>query len=151
MTVPSDITKARGLWFGACKEAKISEEDRRAVQLRICAKESASKMTVRDFNACVLELKARGLWKPKNPGKKASTKPHVRKVWAIWRDMVAKGIPQDGSDAALRAFVARQTKSAKAPNGITDPEWLSPEEANKVTEGLKAWSNRELAKRGAAR
>lgn len=140
MTAATDLSKARGLWFGACKEAGLDEDARRDVQLRICGKDSAKAMTVRDFNKCVMDLKERGLWKPKRPARTASGKPHVRKIWAIWRDMAASGLLADPSDAALRAFVQRQVK-------ITDPEWLSPDQANKVTEGLKAWRARELAKR----
>ena len=55
----------------------------------------------------------------------------------------------DNADAAtLRGFVARQTVSAKNPNGISDPEFLSPAEANKVIAGLNGWLGRVRAKGG---
>ena len=41
-----------------------------------------------------------------------------------------------GSDAELRAFVRRQTKSLKSPDGISDPEWLA---VNTVIEESLAW------------
>lgn len=80
-----------------------------------------------------------------------SDKPHVRKVFAIWGAMCRAGIPGNPTRAGLRAFVARMTVSADRPDGIGNPEWLGPEDAAKITEALKAWERRELAKRRAAR
>lgn len=80
-----------------------------------------------------------------------SDKPHVRKVFAIWGAMCRAGIPDNPTRAGLRAFVARMTASAERPEGVGNPEWLTPEDARKVTEALKAWERRALAKRGASR
>jgi Protein of unknown function (DUF1018) len=139
-TAKSPITIARGWWFRACKEAGLDEDARRAIQARICGKDSASDMTVRDFNACVDDLKQRKLWKPKKPQgaatyRKPSGKAHVKKVFAIWGDMCRSGIPETPTRAALVAFVLRMT-------GLDDPEWMSVEQGAKVTEALKAWRKR---------
>jgi len=142
---PDPKTAARKMWFGACKEAGLDEDGRRAVQARICGKDSASTMSVRDFNACVEDLKARGLWTPKTKGggagyHKPSDKLHIRKVFAIWGDMCRGGIPETPTRAALVAFVNKMT-------GVDDPNWLTVEQAIKVTEGLKAWRKRVEASR----
>jgi hypothetical protein len=135
---------------------------------RVTGKTSSAGLKDHQLDAVLTEFKRLG-WAPKKaaaPAKgqrKASDKPHVRKVFAIWSDMCREGIPvianrpggsaadqddQRARRAALVAFVQRMTKTAQRPGGLADPEWLSPEEANHVIEGLKAWRNRELAKRG---
>ena len=80
-------------------------------------------------------------WKPK-PGKGGSgfDKPHVRKIYALWREAGVVGAIDNASKEALRAFVARQT-------GKDAPEFCSPSEANKVSEGLKAMIRRAEARR----
>ncbi len=140
MTAADPKAKARKMWFGACKDAGLDEEARRAVQTRICGKDSASTMSVRDFNACVADLKARGLIKENKRGggsgyRPPSSKPHVRKVFAIWGDMCRSSIPETPNRAALLAFIKRMT-------GVDDPEWMTVAQANTVTEGLKAWRKR---------
>jgi predicted DNA-binding transcriptional regulator YafY len=74
----------------------------------------------------------------KKPAFKPSSKAHVRKVFAVWKAMCDAGIPDNRTRAGLVAFVKRQT-------GVDDPEWLTPDQANKVTEGLKAWAKRKGA------
>lgn len=71
----------------------------------------------------------------------ASGKAHVRKVFAIWGDMCKANIPAIANRAGLLVFVQRMT-------GIDDPEWITPEQAQVVTEALKSWRVRVLAKRG---
>lgn len=68
-----------------------------------------------------------------------SAKPHVRKIWALWTAMCKSGYV-DAADtrAALRAFVEKRTS-------VTDPEWLTPEQATTVIESLKQWQRREAA------
>ena len=140
--------KARKMWFGACKDAGLNEEARRAVQARICRKDSASTMTVRDFNACVADLKARGLVKDSRKGggsgyRAPSSKPYVRKVFAIWGDMCRAGIPETPTRDGLLAFIKRMTE-------VDDPEWMTLAQANTVTEGLKAWRKRAEGSTSAA-
>lgn len=140
MTVSDPKVKARKMWFGACKDAGLDEEARRAVQARICGKDSASAMSVRDFNSCVEDLKSRGLWTPKVKSggagyHKPSDKLHVRKVFAIWADMCRSGIPDTPTRAALVAFVKKMTD-------VDNPNWMTVDQASKVTEGLKAWRKR---------
>ncbi|MDD2870104.1 regulatory protein GemA [Neomegalonema sp.] len=75
-----------------------------------------------------------------------SPKAHVRKVFALWGDMRRHGILENPTRAGLRGFVARMTATQARPEGVGDPDWLTPQEAAKVVEGLKAWRGRVLAK-----
>ena len=68
------------------------------------------------------------------PGGKA----HVGKVLDLWAEAVAAGVIRNGSDDALRAFVARQTRCEDAPEGVAAPQFLTPKQATRVIEGLKA-------------
>ncbi len=129
------------------RDLGMDEESYRALLERVTGRSSSSGMSDRNLRKVLEEFERLG-WKPSKK-RPASDKPHVRKVFAIWADMGRAGIPGTGKVAALRTFVQRQTKTLASPAGITDPEWLSPEDANKVIEGLKAWRRRELAKRRA--
>lgn len=121
----------------ARKELALTEESYRAVLARITGRESAAALDLAQLRAVIQEFERLGL----KPLVKRSPKPHVRKVFALWAAM--KPHLSDPSREALRAFVKRQT-------GVADPEWLTPAQANQVTEGLKAWRVREEG-RGNAR
>lgn len=147
----ADINNARRRWFAACREAGVDDDARKAIQARVVGKTSSSAMSVAEFNACLTDLKERGVWAPNKAGgqtfRRQSDNAHVRKVFAIWSDMCRENIPQVANRAGLVAFVQRMTKTAERPGGLSDPEWLSPDEANQVIEALKSWRARELAKR----
>lgn len=139
----------------AKKELGLDDETYREVLSRVTGKTSSAGLKDHQLDAVLTEFKRLG-WKPKpakaKPGgprpRPESDKPHVRKVFAIWTDMCQVGIPVIANRAGLIAFVQRMTKTEQRPAGLSDPEWLSPDDANKVVEGLKAWRKRELAKRG---
>jgi len=137
----------------AKKELGLDDETYRAILLRITGKTSSAGLGDQHLNAVLVEFKRLG-WVAKKAVAKGhrpeSGKPHVRKIFAIWMDMCAKGIPTIANRAGLLAFVQRMTKTEDRPQGISDPEWLSPEEASKVIEALKSWRDRELRKRSAA-
>ena len=116
----------------ARKELGLQDDDYRAVLQRITTHASASDCTDSQIDAVLDEFRRLG-WTPKTKRPAGSKKPHVRLVWALWGEL--KPHLRDGSSAALRSFVQRQT-------GVADPEWLDPAQANAVTEGLKAWLKR---------
>ena len=124
----------------ARKELGLDESTYRAVLERVTGEESAAQLDDTQIVRVLEDLKSRG-WIPKVRADKprTSSTPHVRKIWALWNDMCRAGIPRTPTRAALRAFVETQT-------GVADPEWLTPEQASAVTEALKAWQRRELAK-----
>ena len=149
----------------ARKELALDDDSYRAILKRITGQTSSAGLPDRQLDAVLTEFKRLG-WTPKKGGadkhRPASAKAHVNKIFAVWADMCAKGIPtianraggsaadqddQRAKRAALVAFVQRMTKSERRPEGLADPEWLSVEEATKITEGLKAWRDRELKKR----
>lgn len=131
----------------ARKQMAMEEDSYRALLHRITGQDTAAALDIVQLDAVLAEFRRLGFhggaprrWRP------AAQKPHVRKVFALWHAL--KPFLHDDSDAALRAFVRRQTRSDLHPDGVSDPGWLAPEEANKVTEGLKAWLKREKQRAG---
>jgi phage gp16-like protein len=114
----------------ARKELALAEDSYRSILIRLTGHSSAADLGVAELKEVLREFTRLGL----RPHRKLSSKPHVRKIYALWVSM--KPYLTDPSREALRAFVARQT-------GVADPEWLTAAQANKVTEGLKAWKRRE--------
>ena len=129
----------------AKKQMGLEDADYRAVLERVVHHSSASDCTDADLHVLLSEFRRLG-WKETGQ-RRTSAQPHVRKIYAIWGDM--RGLLEHADDEALRSFVKRQTRSVKNPDGIGSPEWLGPDEANKVIEGLKAWRARLLRAQGA--
>lgn len=122
----------------ARKDLGLDEETYRSALEQVAGKASASELSDAELLRAVDHFRAHG-WAPKAAGgkpRRQSDAPHVRKVWAIWGDMCRSGAVRSPTRAALRAFVERMT-------GCSDPEWMTPAQANQVIEGLKAWRARE--------
>jgi phage gp16-like protein len=117
----------------AKKELGLDDSIYREVLARVTGHDSASKLSDKQLVDALDEFRRLG-WQPRTSDRPAprSQKPHVRKVWAVWGALKRSGAVRSPTKAALRAFVQKMT-------GVTDPEWLSPDDANKVIEGLKAW------------
>jgi phage gp16-like protein len=126
--MPSDRRALLARVHIASKEMALTDDSYRAILKRVTGQESAADCSDGLLTKVLDEFKRLG-WMPKVK-RPTSTVPHVRKVFALWTAI--KPHLDDGSDAALRSFVERQT-------GITRPEWLDATQANKVIEGLKAW------------
>jgi phage gp16-like protein len=62
-------------------------------------------------------------------------------IQALWRRLKYAGALTDPSERHLSAFVKKMT-------GIERPEWLNPQEAIAVIEGLKSWLARVVEKTG---
>jgi len=135
----------------AKKDLKLDDETYRAILKRITGKTSSADLSDRELSEVLAEFKRLG-WVAKKGAPKAahpiSASPEIRKVFAVWADMCDLGIPTIANRAGLVAFVQRMTKTADRHQGISDPNFLAPDDARKVTEALKAWRARELAKRG---
>jgi phage gp16-like protein len=119
----------------ARKQLGLDEASYRAVLARITGHNSAGDCNSGELVATLAEFERLG-WSPA-AGARRDRRPHVRKIWAIWGDL--KPLLDAADDDVLRAFVRRQTHSAKNPEGIGAPEWLDGVEATKVIEGLKGW------------
>lgn len=74
----------------------------------------------------------------------------VGKIKALWLDMYERRIVRDPGGEALRAWVRRYTTSNKNPYGISHWNYLTPQLASEVIEGLKQWRHRVLRNRATA-
>lgn len=73
---------------------------------------------------------------PSKPRRKPLEGPYAKKIQALWIGAWNLGLVRTRDDAALSAFVKRQT-------GIDHPNWMdSPEDALKVIEALKSMMGR---------
>jgi len=126
----------------AKKDLALADENYRAILVRITGRSSSAECSERQLEQLLAEFARLG-WKPK-AGKSGRgggfDKPHVRKVYALWKDAGVTGAIGNATKEALRAFVERQT-------GKSAPEFLAPTEANKVSEALKAMIRRAEAAR----
>jgi phage gp16-like protein len=126
------------------KQLGLTEVDYRLLLERITGLRSAAGMSENQRIAVLAEMQRLG-FKAAPSATKKSPHAHVRKVFALWGDAGRKGLLENNSRHALIAFVKRQT-------GVADPNWLTPDAANKVTEGLKAMIARALsAQKGSSR
>ncbi len=125
----------------AKKQLDLDDELYRTVLERVTGQRSAGELSDPQLVDVLDEFRRLG-WQPSSKDKPLprSSKPHVRKVWALWNALCRSGAVKNPSRGALRAFVQRFAQ-------VTDPEWLTPEDAVKVIEGLKAWQVRHLKTR----
>lgn len=119
----------------AKKRLGLDDETYRAVLQRVTGRTSSKDLSEHQLLLALAEFRRLGWEEPAAAKARKSGKPHVRKVWVMWRELCDAGIPREPTRAALRSFVERMTK-------VTDPEWLSPEQAIVVIEALKAWRAR---------
>ena len=80
----------------------------------------------------------------KRGAKPISPRAQIRMIHAVFQDI--RPHLAVGDDSTLRAFVQRQTRSEATPDGVSAPEFLDADQANKVLEGLKAWLKRLQAR-----
>ena len=120
----------------ARSQLAMSDDAYRDLLERVTGARTAGALAMPQLEAVLAEMKRLG-FKPLPARRPTSPKAQVRMIFGVWKDLQPH--LEDGSDAALRAFCARQTKSPKHPQGVSAPQFLGPAEANKVLEGLKAW------------
>jgi phage gp16-like protein len=123
----------------AKKQLALTDDSYRDLLRRITGQDSAAALDAGALDKVLAEFRRLGFRAPSR-AKARSAKPQVRMIYAVWKDM--QPLLRDGGDAALRSFVARQTRTAATPNGVAAPDFLSPAQANRVLEGLKAWKQR---------
>ena len=108
---------------------------------------SSGQMTPRERAALIEELRTRGFRKIVRPERReepsAPGDGQLKKILALWGDLVATGTLHDPSEKGLRHFVKRQT-------GLEAARWLTAAQSNKVIEGLKAWLARATAQSNVA-
>lgn len=119
----------------ARKELGLTEDEYRALLVRVTGKNSSSVMSDTERGRVLEEFKRLGWKKRTDRWRPPSRDPQVRKVFALWGALARAGIVRNGSRAALRAFVKRMT-------GVEDPEWMDGDQAGTVIEALKAIERR---------
>ena len=121
----------------AAKEMGLDEETYRDLLERETGQRSAAGLSDGQLERVLAGFRRRG-WRPGRSGgwRPRSDKPWVRKAYALWGEAKRTGAFRDRRRSALRAFVQRQTD-------VEDPEWLTPQQAEKVIEALKAMIRRK--------
>lgn len=104
--------------------------------------DSAALLTKTERHALLKEFKQLG-FKPR-AARAAGTdhladSPQARKIRAEWLELRNLGVLHNSSERSLRHF-------ARGVVGVDALDWLTPEQANAVIEGLKKWVARERAK-----
>ena len=123
----------------AKKQLALDDATYRAVVKRIIGVDSAGAATDGKLVELLDEFKRQG-FQPASGSRHTSAKPWVRKIHAIWKDLAP--LLDDATPAALNGFVARQTKTARNPDGISAAEFLDANSATKVIQGLEGWLSR---------
>jgi phage gp16-like protein len=127
-------TKALAKLHVAKKQLGLGDEDYRAILTRLTGLSSSKDMTPAQLDQVMVEFERLGF--VATSGKfKPSPHAHVRHVHAQWGELSRKGIVANGSVQALAAFIKRMVP-------CDHPDWLSVEDARKVSEALKAMLRR---------
>ncbi len=116
----------------------VEDDDKRAIYARVTGKAGLTVMSDPEKEAVAAELRKLGA-KParRANGRAALSGPFAKKLQALWIACWNLGITRDRDDAALEAFITRQT-------GIERERWLHKAgDAAKVIEALKGWMARE--------
>lgn len=133
----------------AKRDRALDEGAYRDLLARETGKSSSASMTEAELDKTLKALRAIGFRvkqsagvKQERLGPKPSRKPdrlrsgQAKLITALWIDLWQLGAVEDNSDAAIDAFVQRQT-------GVAHMQWLSPGKANSIIEALKDWCARE--------
>lgn len=117
----------------AKKQLGLDEDTYRDVLVRVTGKNSLRDMSEGERQSVVSELRDRGF----KTAPKGLEGPFAKKLQALWIGAWNLGIVRDKTDAAMLAFVKRQTN-------IDHTRFLlNAEDARKAVEALKSWMARE--------
>ena len=121
----------------AKKQLGLDEDTYRAVLVRVTGKDSTRAMDENERKRVVEHFRKEG-FKPVTKGnRKLLTGPYAGKLQALWIGLWNLGAVRNRDDAAMLAFIKRQT-------GIDHARFLThAEDARKAVEALKAWLARE--------
>ena len=114
----------------------LSDDDYRAVILRVTSHTSAAECTERDLAALLAEFQRKGFTSSTRPnGPRPADHPVARKARALWISLHALGAIADPSEKALEAFACRQL-------GCDRLQWANQQQGYKLIEALKAIAER---------
>ncbi|MAD39557.1 MAG: GemA protein [Tistrella sp.] len=120
----------------------MEEADYRAMLAQVTGKTSLRAMTPVEHKLVLDRMKALG-FRVKVGAKRLPkvARPQIRRLYALWYSCHRYGVIANRSNAALRAFCGRVL--APGQDGVVfDPDLLSPPQASKVIEVLKAMEER---------
>ena len=122
----------------AKKDLKLDDKTYRTMLRNATGKSSCSDMGISDLHKALQAFKDRG-WKPrkKTGPKSGKQKTQGDKIRALWISMAKDGQIRDGSEAALRKWIRRETKGR-----FDAPQFCDPATASRLIEGLKKWRDR---------
>lgn len=122
----------------AKKQLGLDEDTYRALLVRVTGESSLTKMSERQRIAVVEAMKKAGFRVTAKGGRRlpASTRPFIRLIHALWASCARKGVIEDGSRTALRAFVAREMER-RGQHPVSDPDFLTFEQADPIIGTLK--------------
>jgi len=120
----------------AQKQLGLTEDDYRAVLLRVVGRTSAAHCSEAELALVLDEFKRQGFkpLPPKGPAggrRGAADHPVARKARALWISLHQLGAIDNPSEAALEAFARRQLKSEQL-------QWANQTQGYKLIEALKA-------------
>jgi hypothetical protein len=119
------------------KQLGIDTDDARDLYERQTGKRSLREMSPREQEAVIGELRRLGFERVRKGSSKRAQGPYRRKLQALWIACWNLGLARDRTDAALTAFVRRQTS-------IDHTRFLTHhDDASKVIEALKGWMERD--------
>ncbi len=124
----------------AKRDLAMADDGYRAILRQIGAQESTANLAVPELRRVLDHMKRCGFRvRSKGSARSIDADKQARMIRGLWLDLADAGIVRNRSEAALAAFVKRQT-------GIDRLEWLSSAQASKVIEHLKQWRGRPQAK-----
>ncbi|EJG5922339.1 DUF1018 domain-containing protein [Salmonella enterica] len=131
----------------ARRELRLDEDTYKDALHTATGKTSCRDMTQAELSKALAAFEKCGFKvrsKPQNRALKPATV--TAKIRAIWRLMHVQGFLGSDSEAALNAWVRKQTASANGGEGVANYQWLERESAlaSDVLERLKRWHRREM-------
>lgn len=128
----------------AKKELCLSDDEYRAILVRLFDKDSAGKLRYGQLNDLINHFKTLG-WKPKTKGTKThrptAQKPMVRMVYVLWGELFKAGkVKEARPDKFVQSFTRRSKKYSPE---VSAAEWLDNQQLYAIIEALKSWCIRE--------
>ncbi|WP_102798754.1 gp16 family protein [Bowmanella denitrificans] len=130
----------------------LDDDTYRAMLVQITGHNSAAALRPKQLHDVLEHMQSKG-FKPSKTGQRRqspksgnSRLAEVDKIRAIWIDMARQGFVRDGSEAALDAWIKRQTAKANNGVGVESVAWQSGGMALSNLESIKAWHKRLMAK-----
>lgn len=113
----------------------MDDETYRSLLSRQFYQNSAKNISYSDLLKLVKLLQDKGA-KIRLPRSQSSLSPIQRKLWAVWKQMHADGVIDDGSSRGLNSFVKRSLDDDVPWNELTNKQ------ATLILENLKQWQKR---------